>query len=292
MQKTPLQKTPLQKITLQRITDVQPTIYPYTRKLTNVQPTVSTYVRRYIEIRSTVSTYVRRYTEIQSTVSIYARKLDKSRAGITFAIGGFAVSILLSGILGLFSGTSVAAAQAMKASTALGSHAVHTSEVVLSTNVATASAPTANGSTSSASSAASAAPAPPPVASGSYQDIARQAATYYGISPDLFVRQITQESGFNPWAYSPAGAEGIAQFMPGTASTMGVNPWDPTSALFGGAHLMAQLNSQFGGNYAQALAAYNAGPGAVQYAISAGGANWYNYLPAESQHYVTVIMGR
>jgi soluble lytic murein transglycosylase-like protein len=54
---------------------------------------------------------------------------------------------------------------------------------------------------------------------------------------------------------------------------------------------MAQLSRQFGGNYAMALAAYNAGPGAVQAAINAGGGNWYYYLPAETRNYVAVIMG-
>ena len=94
-----------------------------------------------------------------------------------------------------------------------------------------------------------------------YVGTARQAAAAAGISPDLFVRQIQQESGFNPGAVSPSGAVGIAQFMPGTASSMGVNPYDPTSALYGGARLMANLSAQFGGNYAKALAAYNGGPG-------------------------------
>lgn len=124
-----------------------------------------------------------------------------------------------------------------------------------------------------------------------YRNIARQAARYYGISPDLFVRQIQQESGFNPRAYSPAGAEGIAQFMPATARSMGVNPWDPTSALYGGARLMAQSARQFGGNYAKALAAYNAGPGAVKRAVRLGGGNWLAYTPRETQNYVRIIMG-
>jgi soluble lytic murein transglycosylase-like protein len=127
--------------------------------------------------------------------------------------------------------------------------------------------------------------------SNDYVSIARQAATSAGISPDLFVRQIQQESGFNPGAVSPAGAVGIAQFMPATAASMGVNPYDPTSALYGGARLMAQLSNQFGGNYAKALAAYNAGPGAVIAAQNQGGANWLAFCPAESQNYVHIIMG-
>jgi soluble lytic murein transglycosylase-like protein len=123
-----------------------------------------------------------------------------------------------------------------------------------------------------------------------YRRIARQAARYYGISPNLYVRQIQQESGFNPRAYSPAGAEGIAQFMPATARSMGVNPWDPTSALYGGARLMSQLNHQFG-SYAKALAGYNAGPGAVNYAVRHGGSNWLAWTPRETQNYVRIIMG-
>ena len=127
--------------------------------------------------------------------------------------------------------------------------------------------------------------------SDNYVSMAREAAIKAGISPDLFVRQIRQESGFNPRAISPAGAIGIAQFMPATAAAMGVNPYDPVSSLYGGARLMAQLNRQFGGNYAMALAAYNGGPGAVQRAIRMGGGNWMAYLPTESRNYVHIIMG-
>jgi soluble lytic murein transglycosylase-like protein len=124
-----------------------------------------------------------------------------------------------------------------------------------------------------------------------YVGTARQAAAAAGISPDLFVRQIQQESGFNPGAVSPSGAVGIAQFMPGTAASMGVNPYDPTSALYGGARLMANLSTQFGGNYAKALAAYNGGPGTVIGAVNAGGGNWMGFLPNESRNYVHTIMG-
>jgi soluble lytic murein transglycosylase-like protein len=124
-----------------------------------------------------------------------------------------------------------------------------------------------------------------------YVSMARQAASNVGISPDAFVRQIQQESGFNPGATSPAGAVGIAQFMPGTAASMGVNPYDPSSALNGGAKMMAGLSAQFGGDYAKALAAYNAGAGAVNSAMARGGGNWLAYMPAETQHYVHVIWG-
>jgi hypothetical protein len=126
---------------------------------------------------------------------------------------------------------------------------------------------------------------------GSYEDIARQAALSAGINPDLFIRQIRQESAFNSGAMSPAGAIGIAQFMPATAANMGVDPYNPVQSLYGAAHLMANLSAMYGGNYAMALAAYNAGPGIVQYAINMGGSNWRAYLPAETQNYIAVIMG-
>jgi soluble lytic murein transglycosylase-like protein len=126
---------------------------------------------------------------------------------------------------------------------------------------------------------------------GSYIDIARQAALSVGINPDLFIRQIRQESAFNSGAMSPAGAIGIAQFMPATAANMGVDPYNPVQSLYGAARLMANLSAMYGGNYAMALAAYNAGPGIVQYAIYMGGSNWRAYLPAETQNYIAVIMG-
>lgn len=125
--------------------------------------------------------------------------------------------------------------------------------------------------------------------STSYEGVARSAAAANGINPDLFVRQIQQESGFNPNAVSPAGAIGIAQFMPGTAAGMGINPHDPVASLNAAARMMGNLNKQFGGDYSKALAAYNAGPGAVQSAVRSGGGNWLAYLPAETRNYVSII---
>jgi soluble lytic murein transglycosylase-like protein len=124
-----------------------------------------------------------------------------------------------------------------------------------------------------------------------YVAIAQAAAIQYGISPTLFVRQINQESGFNPYAVSPGGAVGIAQFEPATAAGMGVNPYDPQDALYGAARMMGNLAAQYGGDYAKALAGYNAGSGAVDAAIAEGGAAWLSYLPAETQNYVAIIMG-
>jgi len=126
---------------------------------------------------------------------------------------------------------------------------------------------------------------------GAYVDIARQVAVRYGIDPNNFIRQIQQESHFDPNALSPSGAVGIAQFIPSTAASIGVNPYDPISALDGAARLMASLSSQFGGDYSKALAAYNAGPGAVQSAVNMGGAMWLAFLPPETQNYVRTIMG-
>jgi hypothetical protein len=124
-----------------------------------------------------------------------------------------------------------------------------------------------------------------------YIAIATQDAINVGISPTYFVNQINAESSFNPNAISPAGAVGIAQFLPSTAAGLGINPYDPIQALRGAALHMADLNRSYAGNYAKALAAYNAGSGAVNYAVQLGGANWMNFVPYETQQYIYKIMG-
>jgi hypothetical protein len=124
-----------------------------------------------------------------------------------------------------------------------------------------------------------------------YVAIARQAAISAGIPPNYFVLQIKRESNFNPNAVSPAGAVGIAQFLPSTAAGLGINPYDPIESLYGAARYMARLNSSYGGDYAKALAAYNAGSANVNRAVDRGGANWLAYMPLETQHYVHAIMG-
>src|SRR2546423_8933818 len=91
-----------------------------------------------------------------------------------------------------------------------------------------------------------------------YRALAAAAAQRYGIPVDIFLRQIGQESGFNPNARSPAGAQGIAQFMPATARGMGVNPNDPRSSLFGAARMDAQNLHRYG-NWRDTLSAYNSG---------------------------------
>jgi hypothetical protein len=112
-----------------------------------------------------------------------------------------------------------------------------------------------------------------------YRAQARQFARQYGLNPGVFVRQIQQESGFIPGRVSPAGARGIAQFMPGTARGLGINPDNPTQALKGAAKLMAGYVHKYG-SYRDALIAYNAGPGAIG-----------RPLPAETQHYIATILG-
>src|SRR4029077_12163890 len=117
-------------------------------------------------------------------------------------------------------------------------------------------------------------------ASASYVSIARQAAIKAGISPAYFVRQIQEESGFNPNEVSPAGAIGIAQFMPATAAGLGINPRDPIQSLCAAALLMARYVHTFG-SYSKALAAYNAGSTRLREALAACGVHWLTCLPAE-----------
>ncbi|WP_069804902.1 lytic transglycosylase domain-containing protein [Thermogemmatispora onikobensis] len=124
-----------------------------------------------------------------------------------------------------------------------------------------------------------------------YVLIAQQAALDAGISPVYFVRQINTESGFNPYAVSPAGAVGIAQFLPSTAAGLGIDPWNPVEALRGAARLMASYARSYGGDYAKALAAYNAGSGNLQNALNSCGGAWLSCMPAETQNYVYRIMG-
>jgi hypothetical protein len=108
-----------------------------------------------------------------------------------------------------------------------------------------------------------------------YRSLARRAAIAHGLDPNIFVRQIGAESGFNPRARSPAGALGIAQIMPATARGWGVDPLDAHAALDAAAANMARYVKQFG-NYSDALRAYNAGPGNVK--ASHGFAETNNYV--------------
>lgn len=122
-----------------------------------------------------------------------------------------------------------------------------------------------------------------------YHQLARLDAQQNGISADLFEKQIQVESGFNPNAISPAGAIGIAQFMPSTAQGLGINPYDPVQSLSGSASLMARYYVKYQ-DYSKALAAYNAGTSRLDIAVSQCGAAWETCLPGETQRYITTIM--
>jgi len=107
-------------------------------------------------------------------------------------------------------------------------------------------------------------------------------AARLGIPGDIAIAQAYTESGLDPNAVSSAGAIGVFQLMPGTARDLGVsNPFDPVQNVTGGLTYLRQMYDRFG-DWATALAAYNAGPGRV-----ASGAP----LPAETQGYVARILG-
>ncbi len=137
-----------------------------------------------------------------------------------------------------------------------------------------------------AQSATSTSSVPADAGSGSvpYEQQIDAAAAKYGIDPAVLKGLIKQESGFNPDAGSSAGAQGLTQLMPGTASSLGVtNLHDPAQSIDGGAHYLKMQLDRFGGDYSKALAAYNAGPGAVQ---RFGGIPPYS----ETQNYVKNVL--
>lgn len=126
-----------------------------------------------------------------------------------------------------------------------------------------------------------------PAAGGSptaYDSLIQQAAAKYGLDPAVLKGLIKQESGFNPQARSAAGAVGLTQLMPATAAGLGVtDSTDPAQAIDGGARYLRQQLDRFGGDVSKALAAYNAGPGAVEK---------YQGVPpyAETQAYVRAVL--
>jgi len=117
-----------------------------------------------------------------------------------------------------------------------------------------------------------------------YSDLFSRAASRYGVDASLLAAMANQESGFDSQAVSPAGAQGLMQFMPATAKGLGVNPLDPNSAIDGAARYLSSLTKQFGSTDL-ALAAYNAGPGTV---------SRYGGIPpyTETQNYVRSVMSK
>ncbi|WP_068116916.1 lytic transglycosylase domain-containing protein [Tropicimonas marinistellae] len=118
---------------------------------------------------------------------------------------------------------------------------------------------------------------------GEFLSVAKSAARKHGVPEDLFLRLVQQESNWRVSAKSHKGAIGLAQLMPGTAAKLGVNPHDPKQNLDGGARYLRMMYDRYG-NWRLALAAYNAGPAAV---------DKYDGVPPyrETKNYVRKIWG-
>lgn len=117
------------------------------------------------------------------------------------------------------------------------------------------------------------------------------AARTHSVPAAFLTRLIFQESSFRPGVTSPAGAQGVAQFMPGTARERGlIDPFDPEQAVPKAAHFLAELRDRFG-NWGLAAAAYNGGPNRVAAWLAARKAKQSRFLPYETENYVLSVTG-
>lgn len=191
-----------------------------------------------------------RISEIRARIALLAQAPSVGTSGATGAAFASALATAASG-------TSVAGAGAAGGASTAGSP--------------TAGSGTAGSSTGGLDDAVPFAP------------LFKAAGARYGVDPSLLAAIARQESSFDPNAVSRAGAKGLMQLMPATARSLGVeDPFDPAQAVDGAARLLKGLLSEFG-RTDLALAAYNAGPGAV---------HRYNGIPPypETQEYVRRIM--
>jgi soluble lytic murein transglycosylase-like protein len=124
----------------------------------------------------------------------------------------------------------------------------------------------------------------PSSSANAYTTAFASASATTGVPEALLNAVASTESSFEPGAVSSAGAEGLMQMMPSTAASLNVNPFDPSQAIGGAAKLLSSYHQQFG-SWSLALAAYNAGPAAVQQ---------YSGIPpySQTQSYVQTVLSR